>query len=50
MKAILLSLITISVLLSGCSIGYTDEDLKNDRRQDLIGYILGLDGHSETEY
>ena len=44
-KVALISVATI--LLSGC---YTAQDLENDRRQDLIGYILGLDGHSETEY
>ena len=46
---LLLILLGLS-LLSGCSIGYDEEDWANDRRQDLIGYLLGLDGHSETEY
>lgn len=48
MKYIILIIATL--ILGGCSIGYDAEDLENDRRQDLIGYILGLDGHSETEY
>lgn len=45
-----LLLIPILALLAGCSVGYNDEDLANDTRQDLVGYVLGLDGHSETEY
>ena len=43
-------ILLILSLLSGCAIGYDEENLANDRRQDLVGYILGLDGHSETEY
>ena len=43
----ILALITITLLLSGC---YTTEDAENDRRQDLIGFILGLDGDTGTEY
>jgi len=52
MKALLLSLITISLLLSvGCrGLSYDDQDAKDDIRQDALGFILGLDGHSETDY
>jgi uncharacterized protein YceK len=42
MKYLVLALIVIA--LSGCSsVGYDQTDAENDRRQDLIGYILGLE-------
>ena len=54
MKNIIISLTVTAVLLflSGCySItGYTVEDLVNDRRQDLVGYMFNLKGHSTTSY
>lgn len=43
----ILFFIYAALWVTGC---YTTEDLENDRRQDLWGYIMGLEEDSETEY
>jgi len=40
----LLATLLAFLALSACKgIGYTEEDLENNRRQDFFGYILGLE-------
>jgi len=49
MKIILIA--AILVALSGCrGLTYDEQDYKDDIRQDALGFFLGLDGHSETDY
>lgn len=52
MKTVSIILILTSALLfSGCAnFGYDAEDAANDRRQDLGGYLLNKQGHSQTVY
>lgn len=51
MKSILLSLLAIVALLSGCrGISYTEQDAKDGIRQDLGGFALGLKETPSTEY
>lgn len=39
---ITLPALSIALLMSGCSIGYDAQDAANNRRQDLVGYVLNL--------
>lgn len=53
MKINLTAIILTLILLfsAGCrGLSYDEQDAKDGIRQDLFGFILGLDGNSDTDY